>query len=76
MMQHLCLTARLEPKWTVDLSSYSTKNNKEKTSTYILVGGLVERDQVGMEASQSHHWPQGEETHQHLQHSELQLRKQ
>ena len=25
------------------------------SSTYVLVGGLVERDQVGVEASQSHH---------------------
>lgn len=44
--------------------------------TYILVGGLIERDQVGVEASQSHHRPQGEEAHQHLQDSELKLRKQ
>ena len=44
--------------------------------THVLIGGLVERDQVGVEAGQTHHWPQGEETHQHLQHSKLQLRKQ
>lgn len=44
--------------------------------TYVLIGGLVERDQVGVEAGQSHHRPQGEEAHQHLQHSELELRKQ
>lgn len=44
--------------------------------TYILIGGLVERDQVGVEAGQSHHWPQGEEAHKHLQHSKLKLRKQ
>lgn len=40
-----------------------------KKQTYIFIGGLVEGDQVGMEASQSHHRPEGEKTHQNLQHS-------
>lgn len=44
--------------------------------TYILISGLVERDQVGVEAGQSHHGPKGEEAHQHFQHSEPELRKQ
>lgn len=38
--------------------------------TYIFIGGLVEGDQVGMEACEAHHRPEGEETHHHLQHSE------
>lgn len=44
--------------------------------TYVLVGGLVERDQVGVEASQTHHRPQGEEANHELQHREVELRKQ
>lgn len=44
--------------------------------TYVLVGGLVERDQVGVEASQTHHRPEGEEANQELQHREEELRKQ
>lgn len=35
----------------------------------VLIGGLVEGDQVGVKASQSHHRPEGEKTHQNLQHS-------
>lgn len=44
--------------------------------THILVGGLVERDQVGVEASQTHHRPEGEEANHELQHREVELRKQ
>lgn len=44
--------------------------------TYVLVGGLVERDQVGVEASQTHHRPEGEEANHELQHREVELRKQ
>lgn len=40
-----------------------------KKQTYILIGGLVEGDQVGVKASQSHHRPEREKTHQNLQHS-------
>lgn len=53
MIQHLCLTARL--KMNCRPEQLFNKKQQEKKSTYILIGGLVERDQVGMEASQSHH---------------------
>lgn len=43
--------------------------------TYVLVGGLVEGDQVGVEARQSHHRPQGEEADQHLQHRAAAVKK-
>lgn len=74
----ISLESRFVWKQTVDCSSINLVNLIEQVErcTYILIGGLVEGDQVGVEAGQSHHWPQGEETHQHLQHSELELRKQ
>lgn len=42
-----------------------------KKQTYVLIGGLVEGDQVGVETSQSHHRPDREKTHQNLQHSAM-----
>ncbi len=42
-----------------------------KKQTHVLIGGLVEGDQVGVEASQSHHRPEGEKTHHNLQHSAM-----
>lgn len=77
----LCLTGWFRPKKTncgcdnVLVCSY-VQFDGYTLYTYILIGGLVEGDQVGVEAGQSHHRPQGEEAHQHLQHSELELRKQ
>lgn len=45
------------------------KNMFVHTATHIFIGGLVEGDQVCMEASQSHYRPEGEETHQHFHNS-------
>lgn len=41
----------------------------EQAATHIFVGGLVEGDQVSVEASKSHYRPECEEAHQHLHHS-------
>ena len=68
----LGLTGRFKSKTNRRCDS----NSHAVGCTYVLIGGLVEGDQVGVEAGQSHYWPQGEETHQDLQHSGLQLRKQ
>lgn len=43
--------------------------NRREKQTYILIGCLVEGDQVGVETSQSHHGPQCKETDKNLQHS-------
>lgn len=40
-----------------------------KKHTYVLIGGLIEGDQIGVKASQAHHRPEGEEANQNLQHS-------
>lgn len=62
--------------WWIKDSLEHIKLNFNNRCTYILIGGLVQGDQVCVEAGQSNHRPKSEEAHQHLQHSELKLRKQ
>lgn len=45
------------------------------TSTHILIGGLIEGDQVRVKTGQSHHRPESKEADDHLHHSDGKLRK-